>query len=151
MMVFSSTPSCPRTSPDIILHTTARWTRPTAQRPACPSVGFRSVFFFSSRRRHTRCSRDWSSDVCSSDLREMLVAPVRRGALLFGKCLGGATVATLQGSLMLVLAGLVHVPYSPLLLIVVLGIRRASCRERGEISVGSGSVKKKKEVTMHRR
>src|SRR2546429_3406751 len=28
------------------------------------------VFFFSSRRRHTRCSRDWSSDVCSSDLRE---------------------------------------------------------------------------------
>src|SRR5216684_5325527 len=25
-------------------------------------------FFFSSRRRHTRCSRDWSSDVCSSDL-----------------------------------------------------------------------------------
>src|SRR2546422_7423313 len=27
-----------------------------------------SVFFFSSRRRHTRCSRDWSSDVCSSDL-----------------------------------------------------------------------------------
>src|SRR5256884_876625 len=27
-------------------------------------------FFFSSRRRHTRCSRDWSSDVCSSDLRE---------------------------------------------------------------------------------
>src|SRR5207245_5774740 len=25
-------------------------------------------FFFSSRRRHTRCYRDWSSDVCSSDL-----------------------------------------------------------------------------------
>src|SRR2546429_4231975 len=29
----------------------------------------RLIFFFSSRRRHTRCSRDWSSDVCSSDLR----------------------------------------------------------------------------------
>src|SRR2546429_3324847 len=29
------------------------------------------VFFFSSRRRHTRCSRDWSSDVCSSDLEWM--------------------------------------------------------------------------------
>src|SRR5690606_1622022 len=28
----------------------------------------RVVFFFSSRRRHTRFSRDWSSDVCSSDL-----------------------------------------------------------------------------------
>src|SRR2546429_6437581 len=30
-------------------------------------------FFFSSRRRHTRCSRDWSSDVCSSDLGPTLV------------------------------------------------------------------------------
>src|SRR6266542_6385456 len=28
-------------------------------------------FFFSSRRRHTRCYRDWSSDVCSSDLLEV--------------------------------------------------------------------------------
>src|SRR5437868_13178327 len=28
----------------------------------------RSFFFFSSRRRHTRSKRDWSSDVCSSDL-----------------------------------------------------------------------------------
>src|SRR3989442_15162685 len=27
-----------------------------------------TFFFFSSRRRHTRCGRDWSSDVCSSDL-----------------------------------------------------------------------------------
>src|SRR5690606_40395064 len=30
------------------------------------------VFFFSSRRRHTRFSRDWSSDVCSSDLSNMV-------------------------------------------------------------------------------
>src|SRR5690606_41204982 len=30
----------------------------------------RFFFFFSSRRRHTRFSRDWSSDVCSSDLRK---------------------------------------------------------------------------------
>src|SRR5690606_40880624 len=30
---------------------------------------FMVFFFFSSRRRHTRFSRDWSSDVCSSDLR----------------------------------------------------------------------------------
>src|SRR6266436_7847844 len=34
-------------------------------------------FFFSSRRRHTRCSRDWSSDVCSSDL----PAPGRGGGV----------------------------------------------------------------------
>src|SRR2546422_3750460 len=32
------------------------------------SISFIYLFFFSSRRRHTRCSRDWSSDVCSSDL-----------------------------------------------------------------------------------
>src|SRR2546422_3055748 len=32
----------------------------------CSMLG--CCFFFSSRRRHTRCSRDWSSDVCSSDL-----------------------------------------------------------------------------------
>src|SRR5207245_3053820 len=35
------------------------------------------LFFFSSRRRHTRCYRDWSSDVCSSDLLPLL----DRGAL----------------------------------------------------------------------
>src|SRR2546421_5536071 len=29
-----------------------------------------TIFFFSSRRRHTRSDRDWSSDVCSSDLSE---------------------------------------------------------------------------------
>src|SRR2546422_7960986 len=34
-------------------------------------------FFFSSRRRHTRCSRDWSSDVCSSDLLEDFNAQLR--------------------------------------------------------------------------
>src|SRR5690554_3569628 len=32
------------------------------------SLVFFFFFFFSSRRRHTRCGRDWSSDVCSSDL-----------------------------------------------------------------------------------
>src|SRR5690606_40664929 len=43
-------------------------------------------FFFSSRRRHTRFSRDWSSDVCSSDLglirehRELLLSLVRGSA-----------------------------------------------------------------------
>src|SRR5215212_10450292 len=35
---------------------------------------YRLLFFFSSRRRHTRCLSDWSSDVCSSDL-----LPVRLG------------------------------------------------------------------------
>src|SRR5439155_7724672 len=34
----------------------------------CASLSSRFFFFFSSRRRHTRWPRDWSSDVCSSDL-----------------------------------------------------------------------------------
>src|SRR5699024_11325130 len=37
--------------------------------------------FFSSRRRHTRSKRDWSSDVCSSDLRKVMV-PMRDGIRL---------------------------------------------------------------------
>ncbi len=49
-------------------------------------------------------------------LREMLVAPARRGAIMLGKAAGGATVATLQAVIMLILAGLVHVPYSPVLI-----------------------------------
>src|SRR5699024_11330553 len=32
------------------------------------------IFFFSSRRRHTRSKRDWSSDVCSSDLKKLAEA-----------------------------------------------------------------------------
>src|SRR5690606_40486253 len=43
--------------------------------PAMPTkpATTQSYFFFSSRRRHTRFSRDWSSDVCSSDLRPLLI------------------------------------------------------------------------------
>ncbi|MBO4271388.1 ABC transporter permease [Microbispora triticiradicis] len=54
-------------------------------------------------------------------LREMLVAPVGRGAIVVGKCLGGAVVATLQGVIILALAGLVGVPYSPGLILTLLG------------------------------
>jgi ABC-2 type transport system permease protein len=53
-------------------------------------------------------------------LREMLVAPISRAAIVLGKCLGGATVATFQGTLLLVLAPLVGVPYSPGLVVVLL-------------------------------
>src|SRR5215470_19594436 len=38
----------------------------------CIGSFFCVFFFFSSRRRHTRCYRDWSSDVCSSDLYEQI-------------------------------------------------------------------------------
>ena len=54
-------------------------------------------------------------------LREMLVAPVRRWAIVVGKCLGGATVATFQGIIFLALAGVAHVPYDPLLLLTLVG------------------------------
>src|SRR5208283_2386652 len=54
-------------------------------------------------------------------LREMLVAPVRRWAIVVGKCLGGATVATFQGLIFLALAGVAHVPYDPLLLLTLVG------------------------------
>jgi ABC-2 type transport system permease protein len=54
-------------------------------------------------------------------LREMLVAPVRRWAIVVGKCLGGATVATFQGLIFLALAGVAHVPYDPVLLLTLIG------------------------------
>src|SRR3989304_1668826 len=41
-------------------------------------------FIFSSRRRHTRCSRDWSSDVCSSDLSDGLVEAHNADREMFG-------------------------------------------------------------------
>jgi ABC-2 type transport system permease protein len=54
-------------------------------------------------------------------LREMLVAPVRRWAIVVGKILGGATVATFQGVIFLALAGVAHVPYNPVLLLTLVG------------------------------
>jgi ABC-2 type transport system permease protein len=44
-------------------------------------------------------------------LREMMVAPIRRSSIVIGKVLGGATVAGLQGLVMIVIAPLVDVPY----------------------------------------
>jgi ABC-2 type transport system permease protein len=50
-------------------------------------------------------------------LREMMVAPVRRSSIVIGKCLGGASVASIQGVIVICLAGLVGVPYDPLLIL----------------------------------
>ena len=55
-------------------------------------------------------------------LREMLVAPVDRWAIVLGKCLGGMTVATLQGVIFLALAGAADVPYDPLMLLELVAI-----------------------------
>jgi ABC-2 type transport system permease protein len=52
-------------------------------------------------------------------LREMMVAPIRRSSIVIGKCLGGATVASFQGVVVICLAGLVHVPYNPVMIIEI--------------------------------
>jgi len=50
-------------------------------------------------------------------LKEVLVAPVNRSAIAFGKTLGGATVATVQGTLVFIFAPLVGVHLTPLLVL----------------------------------
>jgi daunorubicin resistance ABC transporter membrane protein len=55
-------------------------------------------------------------------LREMLVAPIRRSSILAGKCLGGAIVSTAQAVVILALAGLAGVPYSPVLMVELLAL-----------------------------
>src|SRR2546429_6979731 len=86
-------------------------------------------FFFSSRRRHTRCSRDWSSDVCSSDLGVKLVVADPRRTELAGRAdihlqmLPGTDVALFNAMLNHILArGLEDKEF--------IEIGRASCRER---------------------
>ena len=56
-------------------------------------------------------------------LREMMVAPVKRASLVLGKCLGGATVAAFQGLIVIAIAGLVGVPYEPLMLLEIFGLQ----------------------------
>lgn len=53
-------------------------------------------------------------------LREMLVAPVSRTAIVVGKVLGGAVVATFQGVVILALAGLAGVPYDPVMILTLI-------------------------------
>src|SRR5439155_9785070 len=93
---------------------------------------FLFFFFFSSRRRHTRWPRDWSSDVCSSDLRIPLVEirPTRGWTSLrlaefwdFRELLYFLTWRDLK------------VRYKQTALGAAWEIGRASCRERVEISV----------------
>jgi ABC-2 type transport system permease protein len=56
-------------------------------------------------------------------LREMMVAPVRRSSIVIGKCLGGATVASLQGVIVICLAGAVGVPYDPVLILGIFALQ----------------------------
>ena len=56
-------------------------------------------------------------------LREMMVAPVRRSSIVIGKCIGGATVASLQGVILILLAPLVGVPYDPVLIVGIFALQ----------------------------
>src|SRR5690606_39381294 len=89
-------------------------------------------FFFSSRRRHTRFSRDWSSDVCSSDLLELRHDLVQRGVADHDQ----GRVARLHPALV---EGeqVVAVERRDRGLGAAAEIGRASCRERVEVE-GSG-------------
>src|SRR5207247_2851422 len=101
---------------------------------------------FSSRRRHTRSTRDWSSDVCSSDLARpyalmvLLVAvsylalvacwqaPSKRWAAVYGLSLALAMYASYGAAYAL----------APQVVALVAEIGRASCRESVAVSGGGG-------------
>src|SRR5256885_8830716 len=59
---------------------------------------FLSVFFFSSRRRHTRLQGDWSSDVCSSDLQRSMTAATASGTLRERVAMGSASVSSTRAA-----------------------------------------------------
>src|SRR5207245_7941944 len=97
---------------------------------ALPAVQHASILFISSRRRHTRCYRDWSSDVCSSDLVPGLFSSNNSTLEV---CLSVAWFITI--GLHLLLKALITIEASRRLSDDQIG--RASCRERGCVVVGA--------------
>src|SRR5207249_7192415 len=74
-----------------------------APRSTVLSESYFIFFFFSSRRRHTRSKRDWSSDVCSSDLSEGgTVLPNPRGTA------PGLWIEDARGRFVILLPGVPH-------------------------------------------
>src|SRR5699024_12032744 len=108
-------------------------------------------FFCSSRRRHTRSKRDWSSDVCSSDLGMgisvhavaaapwLLVAGVASMLILRG---GGVW---LSETWLRLSPGLTTTRDRARVGLYAAKIGRASCRERGESGVEGGAGEKQRE------
>src|SRR5690606_40247489 len=104
-------------------------------------------FFFSSRRRHTRFSRDWSSDVCSSDLwlepggRQWASAPAVSGLLDANAFRGGAVIlrdVVLERANVLLTQTSDDVPWN---YERVFEIGRASCRESVWVLLGARPVR----------
>src|SRR5690606_39534607 len=93
----------------------------------------------SRRRRHTRFSRDWSSDVCSSDLNVLIPGVGGSGVTTLGALLGMAAHLEGKGCTVLDQAGLAQ-KFGPVVThvriaakqddIYAVQIGRASCRER---------------------
>src|SRR5437016_9258443 len=97
------------------------------------------VFFFSSRRRHTRLVSDWSSDVCSSDLSfVVLITPGKVDQPLYSRLWGsGFLPSEYQG--VQFRSGKEPVLYLGNPAGISGEIGRASCRERVEVPVVAGS------------
>src|SRR5699024_11474628 len=105
------------------------------------------VFFFSSRRRHTRSKRDWSSDVCSSDLR----APQHRytrqtcyrpGLLAYAEHLVDVMVSLAAAELLATRGEATAAVAAADMAIMSAQIGRASCRARAEWSEGGEERKR---------
>src|SRR5207253_6795869 len=104
---------------------------------------------FSSRRRHTRWPRDWSSDVCSSDLSRALVAALGDGLRAAGLPEDAIQLVPTRDraavGMMLTMSGAIDVivPRGGKSLIdrVQREIGRASCRESGEVAGGACVVR----------
>src|SRR5699024_11978023 len=100
-------------------------------------------FFFSSRRRHTRSKRDWSSDVCSSDLTPRLVTRHMHAlwasfCLAPPRCLGQENIRILRSRhQVLCIRSIARITDN----LACLGkIGRASCRERVWVGGEGGCV-----------
>src|SRR5690606_39405815 len=106
-----------------------------------------SVFFFSSRRRHTSFSRDWSSDVCSSDLAPCPAGEAPGLAIDGAKGLPAIEAFILARLFMFQQVYLHKATRSAEWMIrTILGqIGRASCRERAEMSGVVVSLRKNSE------
>src|SRR5207248_4952572 len=100
------------------------------------------LFFFSSRRRHTRSYGDWSSDVCSSDLQQAFASgETNERALNLAARIAGVRGPTEPVVLDEAFGGEIGWGASEvraMRYLLGLQIGRASCRERVEVSVGGG-------------
>src|SRR5207253_5725736 len=104
---------------------------------------FFSGFFFSSRRRHTRWPRDWSSDVCSSDL---VVVPAVRPMMPFKVpeplSVPPIVMLTPEVACNWICPAAFRLATALRLAVLLMEIGRASCRERVVGWVGGVSVQR---------